>query len=44
MRFSYRTVVSCSADRVVRSLAIARTVPRQRIAHFPAADRVAQAS
>ena len=35
---SYRSVTSCSADSRVRSLAISRMVPRQRMAHFPATD------
>ncbi len=41
---SYRSVVSCSADIAVRSRAIARTDPRQRMAHLPARLRAGQAA
>src|SRR5215469_7008576 len=41
---SYRSVVSRSAGMLLRSLAIVRTEPRQRIAHFPASDRPGHAA
>jgi hypothetical protein len=44
MTCSYRNVVSWSAPRALRSLAILCTDPRQRIAHRPAAESVSHAA